>query len=85
MAAVGFWVVAMVGFIVAALGLWSIAVPGQWWRPVAVASAVVSLVGIGLFAGTGPTFNTLAAVAMNIAVLVAIVWLDWPPRTTAGL
>lgn len=72
-----FWLVTMAGFVIAALGFWGVIVPGGWWRPVAVGSAVVSMAGIGLFAGTWPTFNTLAALAMNIAVLAAIFWLDW--------
>lgn len=81
----GFWVVAMVGFVLAALGFWGIAVPADWWRPIAVASALVSLVGIALFIGTWPMFNTVAAVVMNVAVLVAILWAHWPADvTTAG-
>lgn len=31
-----------------------------------------------------PTFNTLAALAMNTAVLVTQLWLHWPPRTMFG-
>jgi hypothetical protein len=37
----------------------------------------VSLVGIALFAGTWPPFNTLAAVAVNVGVLVAVFFLRW--------
>jgi hypothetical protein len=74
-----FWIVACVGFVAAAAGFWFEL--GEWWRAVAVVSALVSLVGIVLFFGTWPTFNTIAALAVDVAVLVAILWLDWPAHT----
>lgn len=77
----GFWVVALLGFVLAALGFWGVWVPADAWRPIAVAAAVVSLVGIVLFFGTWPLFNTIAALAMNVAVLVAILWAHWPPAS----
>jgi len=73
-----FWIVAMLGFVVAALSFWGIGLPGEAWRSVAIGSAIVSLVGITLFFGTWPPFNTLAALAVNIAVLVSLLWLRWP-------
>lgn len=41
-------------------------------------------VGIVLFFGTWPMFNTLAATGMNVAVLVALLWLHWPPQSLFG-
>jgi len=76
----GFWIVAMLGFVVAALSFWGIGLPGEAWRSVAIGSAIVSLVGITLFFGTWPPFNTLAALAVNIAVLVSLLWLRWPAQ-----
>lgn len=75
-----FWIVAMVGFVVAALSFWGIGLPGEAWRSLAIGSAVVSLVGITLFFGTWPPFNTLAALAVNVAVLVSLLWLRWPAQ-----
>ncbi len=40
------WLVAMIGFIGAGLGVLGIAVQQDWWRPLALASAVISLVAI---------------------------------------
>jgi hypothetical protein len=37
-----------------------------------------------LFFGTWPIFNTLAALAVNIAVLVAVA-TNWPPSSVFGL
>lgn len=75
-----FWIVAMVGFVVAALSFWGMGLPGDAWRSLAIGSAVVSLVGITLFFGTWPPFNTLAALAVNVAVLVSLLWLRWPAQ-----
>ena len=57
--------------------------PAGVCRPVAVGSAVVSLAGIVLFIRTWPAFNTLAALAVNAAILVAV-WIRWPPQSVFG-
>lgn len=76
--ACAFWVVALVGFAIVAASLAGVVSAGLW-RPVGVVAAVVSLAGIVVFAGTWPTFNTLAAAAVNVAVLVAVLAIDWRP------
>ena len=76
-----FWVVSLIGFVVAALSFWGILVAADVWRPLATGSAIVSTIGIVLYVGTWPVFNTLAALGMDVAVLVAVVWLHWPPQT----
>ena len=78
--AVAFWTSAIVAFVVAAFGFWGVIVPAEWWRPAAVIGAAISLVGIVLFAGTWPIFNTLAAVAVNVGVLIAVFVLGWSAR-----
>ncbi len=65
-----FWILSTIGFVAAAMSFWGVVVPGDAWRQLALAAAVVSIPGITLFLGTWPTFNTLAALAVNIAVLV---------------
>lgn len=79
-----FWVISMFGFVAAALAFWGIVLPGELWRPLAIASAIVSLAGITLFFGTWPLFNTVAALAVNAAVLVSLLWLRWPPIAALG-
>ncbi len=71
-AACTFWAIALVGFVAAALALAGLLVPVDALKPLALGSAIVSLAGIGLFLGTWPAFNTLAAIAVNAAVLVAV-------------
>lgn len=79
-----FWFLSLIGFIAAALSFWGILVPGEAWRPLAVVSAIVSMLGILVFFGTWPMFNTLAALGVNVAVLVALLGLQWPPETMFG-
>jgi hypothetical protein len=79
-----FWVLSLIGFVAASMSFWGILVPGEAWRQLALASAIVSILGIALFFGTWPMFNTLAALGMNIAVLVALLWLHWPPQAMFG-
>ena len=79
-----FWVISLIGFVAAAMSFWGILIPGDVWRQLAVASAFVSVIGIVLFFGTWPAFNTTAALAVNIAVLVTQLWIRWPPQTMFG-
>ncbi len=75
------WVLTAAGFLAACLGFLGILVPGDWWGPLAVVFAFVSLFGLFLFWGTWPTFNTIGALSMNIAVLLTQLWLQWPPSS----
>ena len=79
-----FWVLSTVGFVVASMSFWGILVPGDVWRQLALAFSIVSSLGIVLFLGIWPTFNTLAALGVNIAVLVTQLWLHWPPQAMFG-
>ncbi len=83
-AASAFWVLSAIGFVAAAMSFWGILVPGDMWRQIAVMFAIVSGLGIVLFWGTWPTFNMLAALGVNIAVLVTQLWLHWPPQAMFG-
>lgn len=77
------WTAALVGFV--ALGAvvfgW---LPTAWWGPLAIASSVVSLAGIVLFPVAFPTFSTIGAVVVDLAVLAAVLWLDWTPADLAA-
>jgi hypothetical protein len=79
-----FWMVSLTGFVIAAMSFWGVVVPSSVWRPLAVASALVSGAGIVLFFGTWPMFYTLVALGVNVAVLVGVLWLHWPPQATFG-
>jgi hypothetical protein len=78
--AIVLYATALVGFVLTALAFWGIVLPVEWWRPIGVVAALVSTAGIVLFFGTWPMFNTLAALAVNVAVLVAVL-TQWPPES----
>lgn len=82
--ACAFWVLSLVGFVAAAMSFWGLLVPPEAWRSLALISACISGLGILLFFGTWPMFNTLAALAMNVAVLVTQLWTHWPPLDMFG-
>lgn len=68
-----FWCIALVAFVVAGTGMAGVPGTAAIWRGAGVAGAIVSLTGIGLFAGTWPAFNTLAAVAVNVGDLALVI------------
>ena len=72
------WSVAIVGFaILAAVTMgW---LPAGWWPPVAVISAVSSLIVILVFPAAFPPLSVLGAVVIDLACLAAAVWLHWLP------
>jgi hypothetical protein len=80
MIAVVFYLVSTVGFVLTALAFWDILLPVEWWQPLGFVSALVSGTGIVLYLGTWATFNTIAALLVDIAVLVAVV-IGWPSES----
>lgn len=73
------WIVIAIGFIIASMSFYGIFAPASWWRPLVIIFAGVSLVGITLFGRSWPAFNFVSAIAMNVVILVALLWLHWPP------
>jgi len=66
--------VAFIGFIAAGLGLFGWLVPHSAWGTLAIVSAVVSLVALGLFWNSFASLfpNKIGAIAVNIATLLAL-------------
>ena len=77
------WTVAMVGFIALA-GILFGTLPSTWWAPLAIASALASLAGLLLFPLAFPTFSTLGALVVDMAVVVAVGWYHWAPADLAS-
>ena len=76
------WLIPTIGFVIAAVGLWNGA---EWFRTVAVFSAVASLLAIGLFPAQLPTFSMIGAVAVDVGLLAAILVFGWPTTEPAGI
>ncbi len=73
------WSLAAVGFLLSCLAFLGLVIPTEWWRPLAIAFSIVSLLSLLLFLGNWPIFNTIGAIGFNVVVLVALLWLHWPP------
>jgi hypothetical protein len=82
--AITFWALSLFGFIAATLSFWGILFPVELWRSLALAFAFVSLIGIVLFWGIWPMFNTLAAQLVNLTIIITQLWLHWPPISLLG-
>jgi hypothetical protein len=77
---------ALIGFIGAALALLDWLLPHEWWRSMSVISAATSLFALGLFWKAFPSYfpNKIGAIVVNVAVLVTLVWLEWPTESAIG-
>jgi hypothetical protein len=64
-------------FIIAGGGLWAQA---EWWRALAVTGAALSLLFFVVF------FQPLIlfGLALDVAVIAALVWLKWPSESMVG-
>ena len=82
--AVALWILSLVFFIGAALSFLGVPLADISWRWLALAGAIPSTLGIFLFLGTWPTFNTIAALAVNLAVFITQFWTHWPPEQMFG-
>jgi hypothetical protein len=76
------WLLALVGFVVLG-GVVMGWLPTAWWQPLAIGSAFVSLAGLLLFPSAFPVISTIGALAVDIAVLAAVLWFGWAPRDLA--
>ena len=77
---------ATLGFVSAGLGMFDWLVPGSMWQQLAIGSSVLSLMGLTLFLNAFPSIfpNWIGANAVNVAVLVSLLWLRWPPEIVGG-
>jgi hypothetical protein len=74
------WVIVFVGFVAAGAGAWGWSVTEESWRTIAVACAVLSLVGLFFFWNAFAMLfpNKIGAIAINAIALVGILIADWP-------
>ena len=78
--------VSLVGFAGAALALMGWLVPHEWWRTLAIVSAVISLVALAFFWNAFIYLfpHKVGAIAVNVAVLVGLLWANWPTEADIG-
>lgn len=77
------WTIGLVLFVGAGLGCLGWLVPTAWWRSLAISAAAVSLVTLALFWHGFPFLfpNKIGAIAVDVAVLLSVLWLRWPADT----
>jgi hypothetical protein len=71
------WLTAIIGFCMAAYGLWN---QLSWWSSAALIASLASAVGLVLFWANPPTSSVFFAFAFNVAVIglaFAVQWLDF--------
>jgi len=73
-------VVVVVGFAVAGLAATGIIIPPQWGLPLTVVSSIASLLLLLCFWHTW----LVLGVAIDMGLLVALLWLGWQPFSPVG-
>ena len=71
-------------FLGAVMALLDIAVPHETWRTLVSVAALVSIGGIVLFWGTWPGGTMFFAFVFDLALLVVVVWYEWPTEKAIG-
>ncbi len=74
------WLAGGLLLIAAGLGLFGIVIPATWWRGLAIGGAAISLVALLLYAH--PYY--LLGIALNVGILVALLWAKWPSMQAMG-
>jgi len=75
------WAASAILFVGAASGL---LLTQEWWRPLVVAGAVVSLIGIVAFWGGIAPSSAIAALVVDVIVLASLLVARWPSATAIG-
>ena len=75
------WLAIIGGFSAAGVGLLS---QRTWWRAASAASAALSLAALAVFASGIEAQPLMSAAGMDIAVLVALLWIRWPTVELVG-
>jgi hypothetical protein len=77
------WTSAMVGFVALA-GVVFGWLPEAWWSTLAIGASAASLAGLLLFPTAFPTFSSIGAFAVDVAVLASVLWFHWVPSDLAA-
>lgn len=75
------WLVALVGFLVAAFGIFR---ETDWWQTAAVVSTAVSTLGLILFWSKPVTSPAISALVFNLIILVSLLVFHWPAAQASG-
>jgi hypothetical protein len=71
------WLAGGIALTAAGLGVLGFIVPTDWWRTLAIVGAAISLFMLVVY--LHPLL--LIGTGLSIAILVALLWTQWPPRS----
>jgi hypothetical protein len=69
------WLIGGIVLVAAGLGVLGFIIPADWWRGLAIGGAAISLFMLAVYLHPIMIIGT----ASSLAVLVALLWLRWPP------
>ena len=73
------WLSALLGFLGAGMSLLGWFFPQNLWQPLAIVSAIISLIGLVFFWNAFATIlNKVGALGVDVAVLGALLIFHWP-------
>lgn len=70
------WLASGIALVAAGLGVLGFLIPTSWWATLAVAGAAISLFMLVVYLHP----LTVIGLGLSIAILVALVWVHWPPE-----
>ena len=71
------WLAGGIALVAAGLGIFGFVIPIDWWRGLAIAGAAISLFMLIIYLHPILIIGTTS----SLAVLVALLWLRWPPTS----
>lgn len=79
------WFVGLIGFIATGLALLGVLVPHDWWRTLAIVFALTSMFGLIFYWNSlNMWFNKVGAIGVNVALLVGLLFVNWPSEADIG-
>ena len=80
------WLAVTIGFLAVAFAFLGIGLPYGIWRQLAVPLAVIATVGLILYWNSFASLlpNKIGALAVNIGIIVGLVFLKWPSEADLG-
>lgn len=71
------WLAGGILLVAAGLGVFGFIIPPEWWRSLAVGGAAISLFMLAIYLHP----LTIIGTAASLAVLIALLWFQWPSPT----
>jgi hypothetical protein len=79
------WLTCVVGFLATAFAFIGIGIPYALWRPMAILFSILSILGLVFYWNSfAAIFNKVGALAVNGAILVGLLLLNWPTGGDLG-